>query len=75
MKSKRISLIPIEDEAKYTVGLLFLNDVLFWLRLPHFWEYLARPVEMLLREMYGEEEQNLSQEIEAGLNRDVEEGH
>lgn len=69
MKSKRISLIPIEDEARYTVGLLFLNDVLFLLRLPHFWEYLGRPVESLLREMYGDEDQNLSQEIEASLNR------
>ena len=51
MKQKRISLVPVEDylpchpvqpdAPSFTVGLVFLNDLLFLLRLPNFWELLS----------------------------------
>jgi len=65
MKQKRISLVPVEDllpcyptafdPQTFTVGLVFLTDVLFLLRLPNFWELLAQPVSAFLEELYGGE--------------------
>jgi len=37
----------------YTVGLVFLTDLLFLLRLPNFWELLSQPVSVFLEELYG----------------------
>ena len=77
MKQKRISLLPIEDcltnqpsqvdAQSYTVGLLYLTDLLFLLRLPNFWELLSQPVSTFLEELYGNE-QDLSREFQGSLN-------
>ena len=65
MKQKRISIVPIEDRLpchsqqrdsdtpSFTVGLVFITDLLFLLRLPNFWELLSQPVSTFLEELYG----------------------
>ena len=63
MKQKRISLVPVEeylschsssqDSQTFTVGLVFLTDLLFLLRIPNFWELLSQPVSVFLEELYG----------------------
>lgn len=37
----------------FTVGLVFLTDLFFLLRLPNFWELLSQPVSTFLEELYG----------------------
>ena len=41
------------DPQSFTVGLVFLTDLFFLLRLPNFWELLAQPVSTFLDELYG----------------------
>ena len=41
------------DAPSFTVGLVFLTDLLFLLRLPNFWELLSQPVSTFLEELYG----------------------
>ena len=65
MKQKRVSVIPIEDKnvvqtksvggevQSYTVGLIFLADLLYLFRLPNCWDFLSQPVYLFLEEMYG----------------------
>ena len=77
MKQKRISLVPVEeylschqraqDSNSFTVGLVFLTDLLFLLRLPNFWELLSQPVSVFLEELYGGD-QDLSREFQGSLN-------
>ena len=70
MKQKRISMMPVEDrltnasqqssqsvseQSSFTVGLVYLTDLLFLLRLPNFWELLTQPVSTFLEELYGNE--------------------
>ena len=75
MKQKRISLVPIEEKndvqagheiLSHTIGLVFLSDLLFLLRLPNYWELLNQPVSDFLEELYGQYGDNdLSRSIEA----------
>lgn len=77
MKQKRISLLPVEDylpchanqsdAPSFTVGLVFLTDLLFLLRLPNFWELLSQPVSVFLEELYGNE-QDLSRELQGSID-------
>lgn len=72
MKQKRISVLPVDDylpchpqtqdSVSFTVGLIYLTDLLFLLRLPNFWELLSQPVSVFLEELYGGE-QDLSREF------------
>ena len=45
MRDQRVGVISIEaSEGGYTVGLCFLNDLLYLLRLPDYHQYFCRPV-------------------------------
>jgi len=65
MLDKRISMVPVESiieefdkenqQVKYcmfTTGLCFMNDLLYLLKLPNYWNYLSEPVSALLHELY-----------------------
>lgn len=61
MAASRISLLPIErtledSQTTFTVGLLFLNDLLYLLGTPNFWECLNDPVVDFFKELYGPNE-------------------
>ena len=61
MAVSRISLLPIEKslegtQTTFTVGLLFLNDLLYLLSTPNFWECLNDPVVDFFKELYGAHE-------------------
>lgn len=56
MRDKRVSIMPVEalsDDQKttYTEGICFMNDLLYLLKLPNFWEYLCLPVGTFLKEL------------------------
>jgi len=39
----------------FTVGLFYLNDLLYLLNMPDFWECLNEPVIDFMREVYGDQ--------------------
>lgn len=62
MAASRISLLPIERKIEdptcnkkttFTVGLMYLNDLLYLLGMPNFWESLNEPVLEFFKELYG----------------------
>lgn len=54
----------------HTIGLVFLTDLLFLLRLPNYWELLNQPVSDFLEELYGSYGDNeISRSIDAQSNR------
>lgn len=63
MRDNRVSCIPIEKQvnpcdqrATRTVGLAFLTDIMFLLRLPNFWRHLDEPVINFVTDLNGLEE-------------------
>jgi len=64
MMQHRISVVPVESHHKnqsYTVGLCFLNDLRYLLKLPDFTRYLDWPILRFIKEMnyYDPEEFDL----------------
>ena len=61
MAASRISVLPIErkiedlqhQKSTYTVGLLFVNDFMYMLTMPNFWDILNEPVVEFFKELYG----------------------
>lgn len=58
MAASRISVLPIErtlegTQTTFTVGLLFLNDLLYLFGTQNFWECLNDPVVDFFKELYG----------------------
>ena len=78
MKQKRISVLPIEERFElqltqevesHTIGLLFITDLLYLLRLPNYWQLLSQPVTEFLNELYGQyEDSELSRSIDTRSN-------
>ena len=65
MREKRVGVVSIEAaDGQYTVGLCFLNDLFYLLRLPDFHYFLSQPVIVFLRELdsFGEEISNVDSE-------------
>ncbi len=63
MRDNRVSCIPIEKtvhpddpHTTKTVGLAFLTDIMFLLRIPDFWKYLDEPVLKFVMELNGLDE-------------------
>jgi hypothetical protein len=55
--------VPIErnveehsHKTSFTIGLIFLNDLLYLFGIPNFWECLNEPVIDFLKEIYGGQE-------------------
>jgi hypothetical protein len=61
MAASRISVLPIERKVEdqthqkttFTIGLLFLNDLIYLLGMPNFWQCLNEPVVEFFKELYG----------------------
>lgn len=67
MKDKRVSLVPIEESIgkhEATVGLCFLNDLHYLLKLPDFWKFLQEPVMNFLKELNGFEDDEATDQEE-----------
>lgn len=63
MRDNRVSCIPIEKQVlpndphtTKTVGLAFLTDLMFLLRIPDFWKYLDEPVLKFVMDLNGLDE-------------------
>lgn len=51
MRDQRINILPIDnEEGTFTVGILFLNDLLYLLRQQDYWQLLAKSVGDFIRE-------------------------
>lgn len=69
MRDNRVSCIPIERQlspsdqhSTRTVGLAFLSDIMFLLRLPNFYKYLDEPVLAFVTDLNGLDEDFHQQE-------------
>lgn len=52
MRDQRVGVISIESsEGGFTVGLCFLNDLLYLLRLPDYHFFLTQPVMVFLKDL------------------------
>jgi hypothetical protein len=52
MRDWRVGVISIEaSEGNYTVGLCFLNDLLYLLRLPDYYYFFSQPVMVFLKDL------------------------
>ena len=52
MRDQRVGVVPIESsEGGYTVGLCFLNDLIYVLRQPDFYTLLSKPIMSFLKEL------------------------
>ena len=70
MRDNRVSCIPIERQLSQndqhttrTVGLAFLTDLMFLLRMPDFYKYLDEPVIAFIGDLNGLEEDLTYQEL------------
>lgn len=66
MRDNRISCIPIErtispadPQLTHTVGIAFLTDIMFLLRLPDFFRHLDEPVIRFVSDLNGLEEDQI----------------
>jgi hypothetical protein len=81
MRDNRVSCIPLErsispadPRTTRTVGLAFLTDIMFLLRLPEFFKLLDEPVIKFVSDLNGLEEDQAYTEIlgEHGLSGSIE---
>ena len=66
MCDSRISVVPIDSqEGDFTVGLCFLNDLIYLFRQPNFYTYLSQPVIDFIKKVnYFDSEELKQDELE-----------
>lgn len=70
MRDLRISVVPIDaQDGEYTVGILFLNDLINLLRRPNFYKLLSLSVINFIKEInYYDADDDPKPEIKAALS-------
>lgn len=66
MREKRVGMVSIEAaDGQYTVGLCFLNDLFYLLRLTDYYYYLSQPVIVFLRELNSFPDNNECENVDS----------